>query len=279
MFVEFYRPATIQEAVKLKKEHPSSVFMAGGTEVNSKGWCDRRPGAPVIDRAIGIAHLQPGGFRQSPAGLEIAATTTVQALIDRPESPPLLSEAARQFANRNIRNMATIGGNIGACKSCSNLIPSLLALDARLRVASEKGDEEIPLGRYMESPDPDILILAVVIPGESPGRWWATRKHSRTVNDISIISVAVTFIGDSSKLLKPIIAVGGVAARVIRLPGLEGQLEGKALPSRDEIEAMAKPLMFPVDDLRGSGEYKRHVAAVLVAWALHSARPGKGGRS
>ncbi len=99
------------------------------------------------------------------------------------------------------------------------------------------------------------------------------------MNDISIISVAATFIGDPSKLLKPIIAVGGVAGKVVRLTGLEEQLEGKALPSRDELESMAKPLMSPMDDLRGSGAYKRHVASVLVAWALHSARPGKGGRS
>jgi len=279
MFQEFYRPATISEAVALRKRYPSSVYLAGGTEINSSGWCMRRSGAVEVDRAVGIAHLPIGGIDRTDSGIAIGANVIIQELIDNPDSPPLLAEAACQCANRNIRNMATIGGNIGANKSCSNLIPSLLALDARINLATAACETSIPLMEYIAKPDPAALILSVAVARERINGLWATCRHSRTVNDISIISVAVTLFGSVSRVESPVVAVGGVAASVIRLSELEKQIDGASLPSRDEIEAMVKPLVHPIDDLRGSQSYKRQVAGVLVARALHHAAAGKGGKA
>lgn len=276
---EFYRPATITEAVALRKRYPSSVYLAGGTEINSSGWCMRRSGAAEVDRAVGVAHLPMGGVDRTDAGIVIGANVIIQDLIDNPCSPPLLVEAARQFANRNIRNVATIGGNIGANKSCSNLIPSLLALDARIHLATEAGEMTIPLLDYIARPDPSALITSIEITGERINGLWATCRHRRTANDISIISVAVTMFGGPSRVEKPFVAAGGVAATVIRLPLLENQIDGISLPSRDEIEAMTEPVISPIDDLRGSGAYKRKVAGALISQALHQAVAGNGGKA
>ncbi|MHC9540074.1 MAG: xanthine dehydrogenase family protein subunit M [Vulcanimicrobiota bacterium] len=276
---EFYRPATISEAVALRKRYPSSVYLAGGTEINSSGWCMRRSGAAEVDRAVGIAHLPMGSIDITDSGIAIGANVIIQELIDNPDSPPLLAEAACQFANRNIRNMATIGGNIGANKSCSNLIPSLLALDARINLATEAGETSLSLMEYIAKPDPSALILSIAITRERINGLWATCRHSRTAHDISIISVAVTMFGNFSRVEKPVVSVGGVAATVIRLSLLEKQLDGVSLPSRDEIEAMVKPLISPIDDLRGSGAFKRQVAGALLSRALHQAAAGEGGKA
>ncbi|MDQ7825362.1 MAG: FAD binding domain-containing protein [Candidatus Eremiobacteraeota bacterium] len=279
MFNEFLRPASVKEAVMLKNSSPASAYIAGGTEVNSRGWCMRRPGAQVPDRAIGVAHLPLAAIEETESGVIIGANMVIQDLLDNPATPPLLAEAARHFANRTIRNMATLGGNIGTNKSCSNLIPSLLALDARVHLAAESGDTDLPLLEHIARPDPCALILKVSVSRARINAKWATRRHSRTANDISILSVSVTLFGDSSKIESPRVAMGGVAATVVRLLELEKQLDGQSLPSRDEIEAEVKRMVTPIDDLRGSARFKRHIAGVMVGWALHQALDRKGGRS
>ena len=276
-FLEFHKPASVAEAVELRVKVPSSTYVAGGTEVNGRGWCLRCAGGSGVEHAIGVAHLPLGGIELTPSGVTLGANVTIQELIEHPDAPRLLVAAARQFANRNIRHVATIGGNLGANKSCSNLIPSLLALDASVTLATTAGKRTIPLLEYVGSPDPTALIMSLGVTRERAGTWSATRKHSRTVNDISIISVAASFLGSEEAMEHPIVAVGGVAARVIRLQALEERLHGAPLPAREEIEAAVRPLLSPIDDVRGSAAYKRQVAAALVGWALHRAAHVTGG--
>ena len=276
-FLEFYKPASVAEAVELRAGHPSSVYVAGGTEVNGRGWCVRCAGPAGIDRAVGIAHLPLGGIRRTEAGVVLGSTVTIQEILEHPDAPRVLVDAARQFANRNIRSMATIGGNLGANKSCSNLIPSLLVLDADLEIATPAGVQTLPLADYVAAPVPAALIMSVIVPEARLEAGGATRKHSRTVNDISILSVAASSLGTASRLEQPRVAVGGVAPTVVRLRALEAALDGKPLPSRDAIEAMVRPLVAPIDDVRGSAAYKRQVAAALVGWCLHRAVTTPGG--
>lgn len=273
MFKEFLRPKTVAEAVLLRAKRRSSVYLAGGTEVNALGW------GGDADVAISLSALPLGGLKRSKAGLSVGAGTTLQALIDSKATPPLLAASARHFANRSIRNVATIGGNVGSNKSCSNLIPALLALDASVVLAGARGKKTVPLSVFVAKRDPKALLLSFEIPAVASKRRWAARKYSRTVNDVSILSVAVTFDGDAAKVLKPRVAVGGVAKSVVRLAALEKRLDGKPLPPRDGIEALARPLIKPIDDLRGSAAFKRHAAAAMVAWALHeAASPSGSGR-
>jgi carbon-monoxide dehydrogenase medium subunit len=121
------------------------------------------------------------------------------------------------------------------------------------------------------------LILAFEIPSGWEKRGWAVRKHCRTYNDVSIVSVGVSVSGSPAKLERPIIAVNGCSSRAIRLSALENRLEGNPLPPREEIDALVKPLVDPVGDLRGSAAFKRHLAAVLVSDSIHEAiRKGAG---
>lgn len=279
MFHEFLVPATAAEAVELRRRHPNSLYLAGGAEVNSRGGHARcAPGVPV-DRAISLARLPLAGVHTTGYGVSLGAGTVIQELIENPEVPPLLARAAGQFANRNIRNVATLGGNLAINRSCSNLIPSLLALEARLTILGAEGEKVVPIEEYVAGHDPAGLILAAGIPQQRLAAPWATRKHSRTVNDLSIVSVAVVHEGSRDCLRRVAVAVGGVAPTAVRLHDLEHRLEGQPLPDRESLEGWVRGLVHPIDDVRGGAAYKRQVAAAMVGWALHHAAAGRGDKA
>ncbi len=121
------------EAVALKDKHKDeAVFMAGGTDVNC------RDTAGAVAMVIGIEQLKLNKISKSDQALSIGAGVTIQELIDSPKIPDQLTIAAAHFVNRNIRNIATIGGNIASNHTTSNLIPMLIALDAELKLAGSE---------------------------------------------------------------------------------------------------------------------------------------------
>ncbi len=272
MFQEFHSPTTVQEALKLRQASSSSMYYGGGTEINSRVWPCRPLELPFT--AVSLARLPLTEITPGTTGISIGSGVVIQRLLETPGLPPLLVAAARNFANRNVRNMGTLGGNIGSLSSCSNIVPALLALDASVKAAGPKGEETLSLVDYIARADRTFLVLSIEIPSGWEKRRWATKKHSRTANDVSIVSVSVSFAGDASRVDKPVIAVSGVAPRVIRLGKLEAQLDGKPLPPREETDAAVKTLVSPPADLRGGAEFKRHLAAVMVSDALKEAAAG-----
>jgi putative selenate reductase FAD-binding subunit len=276
MFQEYLRPATVQEAIKLRKSTPQSIYFAGGTEINSRVWPCRPEEMPEV--AISVERLPLREIRIDGGKVSIGAAVTIQALIDTPGVPPMLAAALKLFANRNVRSAGTIGGNVGGNRSCSNIAPTLMALDASIRIADESGESSMNLSDHLAATDPTALILSFEIPAGWEKRGWAVRKHCRTYNDVSIVSVGVSLAGSAAKIEKPIIAVNGCSSRATRLVALENRLEGKPLPPREEIDALVKPLVDPVGDLRGSAAFKRHLAAVLVSDSIHEAIKKGAGR-
>ena len=277
MFHEFLAPDSVSEAVSLRRSLSSAMYLAGGTEINSTIW----PCRPVEQArtAISLAKLPLVGLEVGPAVIRIGSLVTIQALVDRPDLPPVLAAAVRLFANRNVRTMGTLGGNIGGNRSCSNIGPALLALGTRIVVADGSGEKSLPLEAYLENQDKTALIVAFEIPAGWEKRRWAVRKHSRTANDVSILSVAVSFSKDGGRLVDPVVAVNGATPRATRLTTVEKRLAGASLPAPAEIEPLVRAAVCPVTDIRGSESFKRHLAGVLVCDALReAAQRGEAGR-
>ena len=269
MFREFLTPSTIEEAVKLRNSIDSSMYLAGGTEINSIVWpCRSKISA---NTAIYLDKLPLKNVKVEKTKIEIGASVTIQELVENKSLPPMLLAAVRLFANRNVRTMGTIGGNIGGNRACSNIAPMLLALNTSIMLAGKNSKEKITLEQYFSNHDSEKLILSIEIPSGWQKRRWAVRKHTRTANDVSLVSAAVSFSGTEAKIEEPIIAVNGVVPHATRLYELEKKLDGQSLPSREAIDEEVKKLVNPESDLRGSSEFKKHLSAVLVSDALHEA--------
>ena len=142
MIQDFFKPQTIAEALKLKQKFKDeAVFMAGGTDVNCTD------SKYEIEKVIGIEQLKLNKISKTQSELSIGAGVTIQELIDSPKIPDQLKTAAGHFINRNIRNIATIGGNIASNNSASNLIPILVALDAELKIGGST--TPVPVYEYV----------------------------------------------------------------------------------------------------------------------------------
>ena len=263
MIQEFFKPQTIAEAVKIKEKFKEdAVFMAGGTDVNC------RDSAYEIEKVIGIEQLKLNKISKTQKKLSIGAGVTIQELIDSPKIPEQLKTAAGHFVNRNIRNMATIGGNIASNHSTANLLPILVALDAELKIGGSI--EMVPVYEYV-SQGMSRLIEGIMTSSKSLAKKYGLRKFSHTANDVSIITVAVTFNIQNEKLSDVRVAVGGVSKHVVRLTELENELESNTLPATREIEDTVKKIVAPVEDIRGGIDFKKYVAGVLVSDCIHSA--------
>jgi len=253
----YHRPASVDEALRLKVElGPAAVFLAGGTEVNNRS--STRPEALIDIAGLGLDKVQ-----LLPEGLRIGAGVTFQQLVDHADVPWYLKAAALQMANRNIRNRATVGGHLGVNRSCADLIPVLLAAEAKVTLA----DREVALEDFLVSESG--LILSVHVPVTERG--FGLANMTRTSADISIVAVAVSLALDGECVRRPVLAVGGVAAHVVRLHGVEQALDGRPLPARDVLESLVAQAVCPIDDHRGTAAYKRQLVSVLAGRALADA--------
>ena len=265
MASHFHAPETIEDALRIQREfHGGACFVAGGTEVNNR----KAKGAP--EHLVWLGRLGLGGIRRRDAGVSIGAMATLQEILESEIVHPAIRRAASNHANRNIRNVATIGGHLGVCRSCADMIPALLALGARLRVAADAGEIERDLEAWVLG-ERDGLVLSVEVPDPPGDLRVALENHTRTANDLSLVAATVSFRIEAGGVRGAIVAVGGVARSVVRLRPVEAALQGRPLPPRDEIETLVAAHVDPITDVRGSAAFKRQLAATLVERALRSA--------
>lgn len=245
---QYFIPDDIEEALSLKAEGgPTASFLAGGTFLN---W------GPVKDTSttyIDLKKVVGRGVTREGESLVIGALITLQEIVDDARLPKALRTGAGWVISRQVRNQATLGGNIGAGRADSNVIPVLLALGARIRLG--RGND-ISLSSWIAEPVEDI-ITHVIIP--HPDLRVEAAKVSRSANAYPVVSAAVTLEP------KPIIILGGAFPAITRLEGLEQALGQNAeLPSR-KIEALVQKEISPQSDIHGSAEYKGYIASVTVA--------------
>ncbi|MCP4590929.1 MAG: hypothetical protein GY842_09295 [bacterium] len=270
MIEKFHRPRTVDEAVRLKETlGERGVFLAGGTEVNCSSCAF--PGEQVIS----LAELGLGGIRVADAELVVGACCTIAELTEAAGVPKCVQAAGLNVVNRNIRNVATIGGHLASGKSCGDLVPVLIAMEAVLDTASPDAIRSMPVLEYLEL-ESKPLITSIRIPRTDARRQVAVGVYSRTFNDISILTAAVALTRDGECIRDPIVAVGGVAGHVVRLDGVEGKLNGRDLPAPEEVERWVAAEIAPVSDVRGSAEFKRYRTGALVATIVQQAYRGDG---
>ena len=268
----FARPADLAEALTLLAEHPDATVVAGstdwGVEANLRG---RRAAYVVaIDRLPELRGLTTGAD-----ALDIGAALTlseVEAALG--DDVPLLGQVWPQFASRLIRNGATIGGNLATASPIADLAPALLALDARLVLASADGDREVALADFFTGYRetvlrPAELVRAVRVPTPLAAHTTFRKIAKRRFDDISSVAVAVALDVVDGTVARARVGLGGVAATPVRALATEAALEGRRW-DRDTVEAASAVLAgegTPIDDQRASAAYRSAMLGnALRAW-------------
>jgi probable selenate reductase FAD-binding subunit len=265
----YSKASTLDEALDARRADPGAAYLAGGTFLLAGDGRDK-PEA-VID----LGSALPRGLRVEGTALSIGALMTFQELADAEGLPSCLREAVLTMANRNTRNRATVGGNICADKSCSSLIPILLALgaDAEIASPSRRGSESMRLEAWLAARDKagasrrDDLVLGVTLRLD-PSIRAAYRRWNRASCDLSVLGAACAYRLEDGRARGLRLALGGLGPKARRRPDVEALFEGRALPSREEIEETVSPLLHPIDDMRASAAFKRLRGAQLIADAL-----------
>lgn len=259
----YAKPSSLREALALKEGHPEAAWLAGGTDLLAGDARDKP--AFVID----IRSVVPRAVESNGETTTIGAGLTFQELLESKAVPGLLAQAARGMTNRNIRDRATVGGNLGAGRSCSSLLPALLVLDARVIIARNGSQDRLGIEAWPNGAKG--LIIAIELPIDEK-RLSACGRWARTACDLSILNAAVSYKASNGCLSGLRIAMGGMAPRARRFPELERLFEGRPCPTREEIERAAAPCLDPIDDLRGSAGFKRLRGAALLADLVIGAR-------
>ncbi|MBN1241418.1 MAG: FAD binding domain-containing protein [Spirochaetales bacterium] len=269
MVSEYLKPKTLDEALSALAD-AASVALAGGT------WLlvgEEHGIRPDLGRVVDVGELVSALVERKDGIARIGAGATFQAIADSPSLPDSVRRAALSMANRNTRNRATLGGNLGADKSCASLVPVLLALDASVEYAVRSADgkavtKTAPLAAWLDAKEGLVLAVAFATP---PGLKSASGRASRTACDVATATVGVAYRLEGGAVMALKIAMGGFGPHARRMPKLEALFEGKALPSKAEVEKAVEPLLGAISDQRGSADYKRRRGAVILADALAGA--------
>ncbi|WP_369148306.1 xanthine dehydrogenase small subunit [Streptomyces sp. R44] len=257
----FVRKDTLAETLRVLRERPDAVVVAGstdwGVEVNIRS---RRAGCVIaVDRLPELREL-----RVESDAIEIGAALTLTEIERRLDGEvPLLAELFPQFASRLIRNGATLGGNLGTGSPIGDSPPALLALDASVVLADADGEREVPLSAYFTGyrqsvRRPGELIRAVRVPLPLSPVVAFHKIAKRRFDDISSVAVAFALDVQDGIVRKARIGLGGVAATPIRALATEAALEGRPWTA-ETVEAAAPVLRdegTPMSDHRASAAYR-----------------------
>ena len=270
----YLRPTRTEEALERLAAAPLTV-LAGGTD-----HYPARVVRPLAEDILDISALEAlRGIRRTEDGWRIGATTTWTQLLEA-ELPPLfdaLKQAAREVGGVQIQNAGTVAGNLCNASPAADGVPPLLALDAEVELASAKGTRSLKLDEFILGPRrtarrADELLTAITVPDpRAAARSRFLKLGARRYLVISIAMVAAVIEAKSDYVSAARVAVGACSPVAQRLPALEQALIGAPLDARlgERVRAEHLAPLAPLDDSRGSADYRREAAQTLVARCLN----------
>ena len=277
---EFVAPQTVDEAVAiLRRKGPAACVLAGGTDVMVRV---RRGQMPATCTTLVSLH-RVGGLhdcRRDQGEFVVGAAVTASDLIRNPavaECAPILSRVADRLASTQVRNLATIGGNLANASPAGDLINPLLLLDARLVLVSEDGCRTVPVEEFFTGPGetvmrPDELLIEVRFDAPPPRRVFRFEKAgTRPSMECSVVTVGLAFTPRDDVLTDVRVAFGSSAPIPLRGRKTEQVLEGQQ-PTPELAQQAARAAeaeVTPISDVRGSDCYRRALVGVFLKRLLN----------
>lgn len=285
--IDVLAPRTLEEALQMKRDRPEAVVIAGGTDVMVAVNFDRlRP--PAFMDVSRLRELQQ--WRETDGTLHLGSGLTYTRIIRELPGFLPLAQASRTVGSPQIRNRATVGGNLGTASPAGDALPVLAAYDAEVVVASaDRGQRPLPWDRFLTGPKKTALLPDELIVGT---RWRTTRgpgSFSKIgTRNAMVIAVAGLCLVMDEESRGVRVALGSVGPTIIRARDAErfasehvpwdepgNELRSETMDRWAELVAGAGS---PIDDVRGSAAYRRHACRILatraLSWALRARKAG-----
>ena len=280
----YLAPRRLDEALQTMADGDATV-LCGGTDLAPQTESGVRQ---YTAKLLNIRRIEGlGGIEAQGAQVRIGAATTISEIRRNPalaEVAPVLVEAAEHFASDQIRNAASLGGNLCNASPASDMSPPLLVLGASVELACWRDGavqtRRIPLDQFFVSPGktvrlPQELLTAVLFDRPAADFVGRFRKSGpRPALEISTVSVAVGARVANGKLSAVRVAMGSVAPTPLRARHVEAALEGKLLDVPTIAAAVAATVedAKPIDDVRASAWYRCHLVRVFLEEVLNEVR-------
>lgn len=282
----YHRPTRLREALELAVLEPSSRFIAGGTEL----MLQLRTGdvVPPPEHLISLRRVAELNRIETGKRLRIGASVPLTEVAAHPavrDDFPALAAAIGALGSRQIRNVATMGGNLCHASPCADTAPPLLVYGASVELRGREGAREVRLERFFKSPGETALrrgelLTAILLDPPPPGTRALYRRKGRVAMDLAMASVAALVLRDGGGVVALTrLAVGAVAPVPMRLAETERVLVRRSFDPAHlaEARAAAEAEVRPISDLRATAAYRRQLVGVFVERALRELLHAKGG--
>ena len=191
-----------------------------------------------------------------------------------------IAESAALIGSLQVRNLATVGGNLCNAAPSADMAPPLMALEVEAVIAGPGGERRVPIADFFTGVRttvlaPDELLVELIVPPPGPHSGGQYQRHTpRRELDIAVVGVASQLTLMDGRCAKARIALASVAPTPVRALAAERALEGQAVTPEtiERAAALAVEAARPISDQRGSAEFRRHLVRVLTRRTLTTAR-------
>jgi CO/xanthine dehydrogenase FAD-binding subunit len=279
---DYVRATTAGQVVELLQEHGAEArLLMGGTDL-FPGLREGRIHPRLVVDVKAVPGLREVGYSPQ-AGLAVGAAVTMNELVRHPDVQahyPLLALAAGSVASYQIRNRATVGGNLCNASPCADMGPAVLVLEAVLALQGPEGERSVPAGKFLLGPGKTALragefLAAIHFPPPAPGAVARYRKLGRCRSgDLSLVAVAVlAFANGTPSGYEFRLGLGSVAPTPIRAREAEALLGTDPVGEERLVQAaeLARAASSPITDVRATAEYQREMVRNLTLRELRAA--------
>ncbi|UCD89648.1 MAG: xanthine dehydrogenase family protein subunit M [Desulfobacterales bacterium] len=278
---QYHEPTTVKEACQLIATHwKKACVLAGGTDLIIK----MKKGVILPEHVINIKKIpELNGISETSDGFKIGSITSLSAIANHEgikAKQPMVGEAALTVGSLQVRNLATLGGNLCNGAPSADMAPGLLVLDSLITLSGVNGDRKMKLEEFFVGPGEVNLkkgeiLKELFVPFPDKDMRMIYLKHGpRRAMDCALVGVAVALVlknsGQQCESAK--IALGAVAPTPVRAKKSEKLLSGKSVKDFpiQEIKKMLLTEIAPISDVRASATYRAEMISSLTLKAIEN---------
>jgi carbon-monoxide dehydrogenase medium subunit len=273
-------PQSLDDCLKILADHGGRAkLLAGGTDLLPQMKNGLLKPALVVDLS-GIDRVRR--VDNGSGGLRIGAAVTARELEVHPAlggAYRSIAESAALVGSLQVRNLATVGGNLCNAAPSADMAPPLVALEAQAVIAGAKGERRVPIADFFTGVRktvlaPNELLVELIVPAPGPNSGGQYLRHTpRRELDIAVVGVASQLTMANGRCAKARIALASVAPTPVRATAAERALEGQAVTPEliERAATLAIEAAKPISDQRGSSEFRKHLVRVLTRRTLTTA--------